>query len=536
MLNKRIQTLGLAVLLVLACCCQCLASSLQAALQQDFSPVEATIADVSRDHLVLDTGPSSRISTGDLFSIFQKGRPVYLPESHRILGYERKKIGICRISVVREDTSVCNIVSSVSTPENGDLAVRFGEMSAAFFIDAKPVEPELPEGSLKDILPWFKWLEPSAGPSPVPTAESMNALGIDILFQVRGDELKVYGPGMELLRSYKLPPSFVYIDTAGNPTQQGGMETEEGIQGIKLFDFKTARMVGQLDKEALQVQVCDLDGDGRLEIIYLLKDRICIAPYRRTGSVAAFKFENFACVCNFSLMEKSGWLCVNAALGQAGLSSKLLKYQQGTLRLVQDQINLWLAFLDSNCDGIKDTLLGQSYERVRFRGRKVFTLSATDSGIEYIEQADFPGDFNVNSAVQADFGQEGCSLFYVSFDGFFKVFGRGRHIWSSLKPVVRDTKCCGPSKADLINMSGTAGVKAGILFNGIITLPKGRIRDSLMLFSNERKAPALYQAEVNLKGSICGISADGDRIIMAVVVKTSEKPGTSTVLYEFAGQ
>ncbi len=536
MLNKRIQTLGLAVLLVLACCCQCLASSLQVSLQRDFSPVEATITDVSRDNIALDAGPSSHISTGDLFSIFEKGRPVYLPESHRILGYERKKIGICRISTVGENSAVCTIVSSVSTPHNGDLAVRFGEMSAAFFIDARPVAPELPEGSLKDILPWFKWLEPSAGPSPVPTGESMNALGIDILFQVRGDELQVYGPGMELLRSYKLPPSFVYIESSADSGQKIDINTRERIPGIPLFDFKTARMIGRLDEEALQVQVCDLDGDGRLEIIYLLKDRICIAPYRHTGPVVAFKFENFACVCNFSLMEKSGWLCVNAALGQAGLSSKLLKYRHGTLRLVQDQINLWLAFLDSDCDGMKDTLLGQSYERARFRGRKIFTLNATDSGIEYVERADYPSDFNVSSAVHADFGQEGCSLFYVSFDGFFKVFGRGRHIWSSLKPVVRDTKCCGPSKADLMDVSGTAGQKAGILFNGIITLPKARIIDSLMLFSDERQAPALYQAEVNLKGSICGISRDGDNIIMAVNVTTSEKPGTSTVLYEFASE
>jgi len=536
MLRKQSQTLGLAVLLILTCCCRCLASSLEAELQKDFSPVETTIKDISRDNIVLDAGPASHISTGDLFSIFQKGEPVYLPESHRILGYERKKTAICRISLVRKNTSVCTSISAVSTPQKGDLAVRFGELSAAFFIDAKPVAPELPEGSLKDILPWFKWLEPSAGPSPVPTAESMAALGIDILFQIRGDNLYVYGPGMELLSSYKLPPSFVYINFPLNPPQNGGIKTEERIQDVKLFDFKTAKLVGRLDKEALQVQICDLDGDGNLEIIYLLKDQICIAPYRRKGPLTAFRFENFACVCNFSLMEKSGWLCVNAVLGQAGLSSKLLKYNHGTLRLVQDQINLWLAFLDSNCDGVKDMLLGQSYERARFRGRKVFRLIATDSGMEYLEQADYPDDFNVSSAVQADFGQAGCSLFYVSFDGFFKVFGQGKHIWSSLKPVVRDTKCCGPSKADLIDLSRTASQEQGIIFNGTITLPKARILDSLILFSHKKQASALYQAEINLKGSICGISADGDDIIMAVAVKTSEKPGTSTVLYEFAGK
>ena len=535
MFKRWIQILYLAVLIVPACFCQCYASGLKSMLEKDFSQIEAAVQDVSGTDVTLDAGLANRISRGDLFSIFQKGEPLYLPDSHRILGYERKRIAVCRIIRAGRNNSVCTVISSVSRPGKGDLAIRFGELHAAFFIEGKPVAPELPEGSLKNILPWFKWLEPSAGPSPVPTSESMRALGIDVLFQVQGNKLHVYGPGMEQLRSYDLPPSFVFIEKPQAPAQERkAEEAAKRALGIKLFDFHSAELVGRLNEEALQVRICDLDGDGKLEIVYLLKHQICIAPYRRRGPLVSFKFEDLAHVCNFSLMEKSGWLCVNAALEQAGLSSKFLKYEHGSLRLIQDQINLWLDFLDTDCDGIRDTFLGQSYERERFRGRKIFRLAATDNGIEYLEQADLPGDFNVNGAVSANFDQEGCSLFYVSFDGFFKVFGRGRHIWSSLKPVVRDTKCCGPSRADLIDMSRTGTRKSGIIFNGTVSLPKARLLDSLILFSHKGQTPALYQADVNLQGRICSISVVGKDVITAVIIKGTENQKNETVLYKFS--
>ncbi len=513
----------------------CSASELKKRLQDDFHPVETFAKDVTGSSAVLNAGASDHVSTGDIFSIFRRGEPVYVPGSRTVLGYERKRIGLCRVSAVRTNDCNCYIISADIQPRRGDPAVRFGELDAAFFVDGKPVEPELPEGSLRNILPWFKWLEPSARPSPVATPESMKALGIDILFQVQGDMLQVFGPDMERFRSYPLPPSFVFIkknETSPETQKAGSIKT---VQGKEIFDFKSARLVGRLDSEIIQADITDLDGDGRLEIIYLLKDRICIAPYRRKGHLVSLKLGSMATACNFSLMEKSGWLCINAALDQAGLNSKLLKYEHGSLRLVQDQINLWLGFLDTDCDGKRDSLLGQTYERARFRGRKIFRLAATDSGIEYIEKADYPGDFNVNSATSANLEGKGCFLYYVSFDGFFKVYGNGRHVWSSLKPVVRDTKCCGPAMADLVDLSQTRIGEPGILLNGMVSLSRDRTVDTVILFSRDGQNPALYQAGLNPKGRICSISLAGHQVIMAVITKNDETGNMETSLVEFPG-
>ncbi len=524
-----------AVILVLICCLGSHASSLKERLQADFNPVEAVVTQVSGQSTVLSSSASGHVSKGDLFTIFRKGNPVYMPGSSKVLGYERKRIALCRVSGIRAELFECTVISEQMKPEAGDPAVRFGELNAAFFVEGKPAEPELPEGSLKDILPWFKWLEPSAQPSPVATPESMKALGIDILFQVEGDSLQVLGPDMEKFRSYGLSPSFVFIQQKKSATAAGQAERPDNYMKKEVFDFSRAKLVGSLDHEVIQASICDLDGDGRLEIIYLLKNEICIAPYRRQGQVVSLKFGDFSTVCNFSLMEHAGWLCVNAALGQAGMSSKLLKYEEGSLRLIQDQINLWLGFVDTDCDGNKDTLLGQTYERARFRGRKIFRLAATDSGIEYMEKTDYPPDFNVNSATSANMDGEGCFLFYVSFDGFFKVYGNEKHLWSSLKPVVRDTKCCGPARADLVNLSLTGLGQSGIIFNGIMPLPKGRMIDSLILFLRDGGQSALYQAGLNLNGRICSICLVGQQVLMAVINKDQETGKTVTSLLAFSG-
>jgi len=534
--RKQIHITCLSLAIIILGCWNCLGAGLKNSLERDFRPLEATVSEFSGNNISLDTGSESGISKGDLFAVFEKGEAFYLPETKKILGYQRKKIAVCKIIKVSETNSLCRIVSASATPEPGNLAVRFGQMNAAFFIEGRPASPELPEGSLNDILPWFKWLEPSAGPSPVPTAESISALGIDILFQVEGNKLNVYGPGMELLKSYELPASFVYVEgTRQTHEPQNIKEAEVKLKGVELFDFKSARLVGTLNDLALEVKICDLDGDGNLEIIYLLKDRICIAPYRRPGRVVTLRFEDFASVCSFSLLGKRGWLCVNAALDDAGLSSKLLKYENGTLKLIQDQINLWLDFIDTDCDGTKDMFLGQVYERARFRGRKIYILTPTDSGIEYEEQADLPGDFNVNDAGSAEIEGRGCCLFYVSFDGFFKVYNHGHHIWSSLKPVVRHTRYCGPAKADITDISQRGPWKNGVIFNGTIALPKSRVLDSLILFSYKNDSPALYQAEANLLGKICGISVIGKDIVMAVNEKTGKEQKEATALYLFPG-
>ncbi|NPA94928.1 MAG: hypothetical protein GXO58_05825 [Thermodesulfobacteria bacterium] len=518
--REKISCFLFIIILLLACCPAWGQNDTDISrLEDDLRPIEAVAQKASDNTFVLDKGKDVGIKAGDLFALLDKAEPIYLPGTKKVLGYKEKLVAKCQVHEVRPDSSLCRVYFSKGTLKDRLKALRFTGLRAALFIDNKLVSPVFSTYSLKRMLPNLKWLEPSSGPMPVPSESSMEAFGIDLVFDLKDGELKVYGPGKRMLTAYKVPSS----EGARGVDTQGEYGNSEGSATLApfVFDFKRATLVGTLEGRALQVAVTDLDGDGKREVIYLTSDALAIAPYRRSGDTQFVHFEDFECPCSFSYWGK--WLVLNVAINNAGLSSKLYAFRDGRLELVQDEINLWLGFAHTDCNSQGKVLLGQAYEKERFKGERIFYLNPTPSGIEYVDQADFPNDFDVQSALAVE--RDGvCTLFYVSFDGFFKVYARGSHVWTSLFPVVEERKCCGPSKVELLKYGN------GLLFQGVIPGSKGTGEKGLYYFPFD--GFGFLRADANLKGSLCGVSRDSKAIIIGVT--SQEKEGWKTYLYQFS--
>ncbi len=489
-------------------------------LVEDYRPVLATAKQENKGQFLLDKGAQSGIKPGDLFSLVGKGRPIYLPGTKRMLGYEDKVVGKCRIVKVQKDSSLCEVYSVFGNLSPNLKALRFSKMRAAFFLDGRLVSPVFSTYSFEKLLPNLEWIKPARGPLPVPTKSSMEAFGIDLVFELKDDTLHVYGPDMKEISSYEMVP------VSGPPLHEsqetGHAITVPGLeQAPKTFDFKEAVPVGTLSEKVLQVAVTDLDGDGKQEIIYLLENGIGVAPYRRAGQAIFYRFGDFECPCSFSCFR--GWLVLNLTIKGAGLTSKLFSYKKGRLNLVQDEINLWLSFVQAACGQKTPVLMGQEFEKERFRGERIFRLNPTDQGLEYVEQADFPSDFNIDSVASTEVNGT-CVILYVSFDGFFKVFGNGSHIWTSLFPVVPERPCCGPQKADFLKIG------KGLVFNGAIPGERGRGVSGLYYLSLS-DGYRFFRADSHLKGSICGVSMTSKSVIIGVTEETQK--GWRTYLYKF---
>ncbi len=489
------------------------------ALVEDFRPIVAAATQKDSGEFVLDKGSSSHIKPGDLFSLVGKGRPIYVPGSRRILGYQEKVVAKCKVVEVKRDLSICKVYYASGQLLPRLKALRFSRMKAALFLDGKLVSPVFSTYSLQKMLPNLVWLKPASGPMPVPTKSSMEAFGIDLVFDLKDDTLNVYGPDMREISSYKVASAAPVL------SESTGKEQEHVTPGIEQapvsFDFAKAATVGTLSGRVLQVAVTDLDEDGREEIIYLTEKELGVAPYHSAGQPLFYRFGDFECPCSFSYSK--GWLVLNVAIKSAGLTSKLFSYRKGRLHLVQDEINLWLSFVRSECRQKRPLLLGQEYEKERFRGERIFRLNPTGNGLEYVEQVEFPGDFNVDSATTLD-ANGTCLLLYVSFDGFFKVFGSNTHLWTSLFPVVPERPCCGPGKANFLKLGDA------IVFNGVIPGEKGKGESGLYYFSLS-KGFYFLRADSNLTGSICGVSKTSKGIIIGVTDNTKE--GWKTRLYKF---
>ncbi len=487
-------------------------------LIRDFEPLTAKVLKVKEDALFLDAGAGLGVKTGDIFLVISKGAPIY-SDRNKVLGYKQRSVAKCKVTSVGQSGSTCMIYQRMADAKGELKAIRFFNLKAAFFIDGRLVSPVFSSYSLERMLPNLKWLIPESGPMPVLSKRSMKAFGLDLIFELKGDEIKVFGPDLEPIGSYVVSNAALGASKEQfHDSKNRRMEVSPIFLGV---DFANMKLLGKLEGKALQVAVGDLGADGTLDVVYLMGNQICVAPFKRQGGRECYSFPEFECPCDFSI--KGRWLVVNVAIENAGLSSKLFEFRRGQLRLVQDEINLWLSFGKTMCGRGGTKLFGQEFERQRFRGQRIFLLRPTSDGIEYQERLDFPNDFSIQSTWATDLNGT-CTLFYVSFDGFFKAYARGGHVWTSLYPVVGQRKRCGTELTNFIP------IKNGILFQGLGPDNNSPDNNSLFYMPFGSAYYSLLRVETPFHGSICGMSLLSKSIIMSVVEK-GEK-AWETRLYE----
>ena len=492
----------------------------------DLSPIYAGATKAEDGNFILNVGSSNGIKAGDIFSIVAKGEPFYAQNTKKIIGYREKVVSKCQVINLSDKSAICKPYLDLFEVKGQLRAIRFSNIKAAFFVNGRLSYPELTNGALSELLPNIEWLEPASGPVPVASSSSMSAFGLDMIVELGYGKLKVFGPGYQLIREYEIDLTRPFVSGKQPKELQGNGEGASEFPSEPLVDFSRAKVKGTLNEKVLQLEVIDLDGDGNYEVVYLLKDRILISPYMHSGSLLGFKVDDFEAACNFSLFPGKGWLSLNVSLDDAGLDSRLFNYDNDKLQLIQEGINLWLQFISQGCKFKEVRFVGQSFERMRMRGQNFFQLFPTEKGIEYGDNLDYPSDFSIQSATTIPF-KDNCALFYVSFDGFLKVYLRGSHIWTSLWPIVEEERGCGPQRVSFVKLGDY------ILFSGLIKKGATGSNNVYGLFVlNPKNGLDFKRIDVNLSGRINGMSLlEQDRLLIGVSQNIKNKP--KTILYEF---
>lgn len=509
------------------------AQDLTTAIRLDFAPVRAEVTAAGPERVVISIPKGAVVRQGDLFSVFSSGRS----SASAATGPSGK----IQVEGLTGRSAQCRILEQQREFSAGDAAIRYEGLRAVLYLDEKPIPPRFSTGRLRSLLPYLDWLEPHEAIMPKMEPKSMRALRIDLLFRFKDGDLIIYGPDMEPIKRYARASSLLPPDLDLDQSAQGyqGPSAAEGSPARSPFlDLKDAEEIGRLDADPVKVAIADLDGDGGLEILYLLKDGLYISPFRRQGATARFKLDDFMVPYSFSLLPGQGLIALNVLLDGAGLSSSLLRYRDGRLSRIQGDINLWLSFVDTDCDGSADTLLGQAFVRERYRADRQFRIRPLDDGIEYLDAFEAPPGFNVNSNVQVVFPpQVGCSTVFLSVQGFLKVYGpAGTLDWSSLVPVVRQFEYFGTP--DILMTPVTVKGSRLILYRGH---PAGRDPEACWLCAlaseGQGKFATFYALNGQVEGSrVCGIQMLKDRLIVAILRDESDhgdEPRYVTRLYSF---
>jgi hypothetical protein len=496
-------------------------------LLKDFTPLYATVIELSGYSVIIDKGKADDVNSGDLFQLYGKGEQVIDTDDGKIVGYIKKPLATIRVTQTQDTKSICEIVSALGPLNTGQPAMRYSDMTAAFVARSHlDVAYELSK-NLEQTFPNLMWLNPSDIPSSAFDSESMKTLGIVLLFALEQDGLKVYGPDLDLLHEYPISSQAIatkgqedfvdIIDKEDRKRRQGNAEeTGKFRTYVEPFDLGDARLLGRLSEKAIQIDILDLDGDGEDEIVYLLSSGIYVGHYGSPGELASFRFFGPGRLVSFSAKENHGWIAVNALLDEAGMNSMLLNYENFTLNLVQEDINLWLAFVDRDGDGSKDSLLGQNFDTCNMFGPKVYLIEPSYEGLRYKQQITKSENFNAIRSGWADLNGNGLlEVCVIDHKGKLCVYELDKLLWSSPNRVSPQLPENGLPKW-LISVDMDGNGLPELLFPGVPSKESTLMGNWLMSLRWEDGEYILKSIMRPVEASICGIVVYKGQLIIGI--------------------
>ena len=499
-------------------------------LLRDFAPLSAMVEGVSGYSLVLDKGKGHGVKKGDLFEIYDRGAPVSKPDHGDIIGYLKKPLATVQVTRPEDSKSICEVVSIHGPLSAGQAAMRFSDMTAAFVDKSDPESAHRFRRDLERDMSNLVWLDPSDFPSDVMDFQAMKSLGIDLLFALEKDGLKVYGPDLALLSEYPLdiegPGSITKnLDRAGEVEQHDA--DRDFKNDIKGFDLASARLLGHLPEGAIQVDILDLNGDDSLEIVYLMPSGLYVAPFRESARPASYVFFGPGRLVGFSAAETGGWIMLNALMDRVGMRSMLLSYRNCMLSLIEHDVNLWLAFVDRNGDGTKESPLGQSFDADVMFGPKLFLMEPGLQGLKYKKRIRSQEDFSVMRSIWSDLNGNGHpELCTIDQSDKLRVYEMGQLLWSSSNTVFQQLPDGGVS-IGFVSTDLDGNGRKELVFSEV-SGDKGALPgDRLMILGWVDGEYVLKSMTPPVGGRICGLAAVQDELITGIVRADQEIDGKS---------
>jgi len=360
-----------------------------------FPPLEGVVVSVDRQILTLDLKQGQPVKQGDRLELIRFGRDIIHPVSKKKIGRKETDLGEVEIIEVRQNFSLAKLMDPTTLVRASDgVRSPFNELTfvvATPRIEAKrkTIDSDLLRIQLEEKLanhprfqvPSFEldlWLlENNLSAQGLLTPKHLTQLR----GQVKADYLLVSSVGSikkKLVISYKL-----YSARTGQlekqakilsdefPTQRVRQERPQGNEIQRSFTRPDNGLVQYVSKQEFDYRIVDLDvgdinGDGREELIVIAPNRVIVYDYRnkKLKQVARFRAENknhkFLGVDVGDINRNGRDEIFVTGRFDNSLSSFVLETSPGKKRLkkIWDDVNLYFRIIHPF--GTRPTLLAQA--------------------------------------------------------------------------------------------------------------------------------------------------------------------------------
>jgi hypothetical protein len=397
-------------------------------IKKDFTPLSALIIGIEDSKIIIDKGRVQGVRPKDIFTVYKRGKKIVHPETEKTLGFLKEIIGKIEITDVEENFAIGRVIFQKEPFPVPTPIERFTDLKILIIS-----ETQIPEENLFLIL---KNTLPESAVTFNPhlklkdlTPQYLLSQQYDMVFVVEEDIVKIFNYNLDLIRYYgTLSYKKAITPSAVTTTQKVYKPPTTGV-----FSINPPTILGKMKGEVFQVEFADIDNDNNPEMIYFNSQGLFIVKIK--GSLLASYTPKTGKIVNFSI-GPSGWIALNIFDESVGMRSEILRYTEQGLIPVITNVNLILNFVDYTARGVKDTLIGQTFDSENFFGKEVYILKRENNQLIYATQLKVSPDYkNIGSAFVDLDGDGSPEIINYTSDRKLAVYKDSNIVWVSPYPV-----------------------------------------------------------------------------------------------------
>ncbi len=442
--------IGLMLLMLLALGIPARAAVVDESLKRDFKAVDGYVVSLMGGEYLIDLDATSRLAVGDIFAVIQPGEKIMHPVTKKVVGTVEQPKAYIQVTKIQSGYSYTRLIGQISgaSIQAGDQVRRYQGLPARFWDYSGNGEAVF--NSLKAAIPQLEWSSYAASQASRPAAPSAPTdQQVGMVFVYDGGRLEARDPYFHVIHSYgkaKAAGRSIAAAPAGS-----------SASGMRLLPLGTAATAGggmtmvpagqagtaagsvpyQLEQQATpagayagnsvvrySTQFPGFQQRGELPMGVTYTDFIVVDGRRLMAAVNGnnvFVYDvsggGMTRIAQASLPGTAEMLAVNwwrPAPGEAlhlavtgwisrvndnsqdsqRVSSAILVLNGNSLTVKKNNMGRILGAIDRDGDGVPEVLLGQSFERLTFFGRKMEQYVLNGGKISTVKPGfDMPLDF-----------------------------------------------------------------------------------------------------------------------------------------------
>ena len=468
-------------------------------VKRDFKAVEGYVVSLMGGEYLIDLDASSRLAVGDIFAVIQPGEKIMHPVTKKVVGTVEKPKAYVQVTKIQSGYSYTRVIGQIdgASIQAGDQVRRYQGLPARFWDYSGNGEAVF--NNLKAALPhleWSSYAESQASRPGSPSAPTDQQVGMVFIYD--GGRLEARDPYFHLIHSYgKAKAGKRTVAAAPAGSAASGMRlrplgSAAGGMNMVPAGQTTGSVPYQLEQQAIpaggayagnsvvrySTQFPGFQQRGDLPMGVTYTDFIVVDGRRLMAAVNGsnvFVYDvsggGMTRIAQASLPGTAEMLAVNwwcPAPGEAlylaitgwlsrvndnqkdyqQISSAILALNGHSLTVKKNNMGRILGAIDRDGDGLPEVLLGQSFERLTFFGRKMEQYVLNGGKISAVKPGfDMPVDFVAVSGNCLDVTGNGRrefvyvrnnKLYIYSPDGREQIYASPKEMGASLATAMHN--------------------------------------------------------------------------------------------------